>query len=114
MPPGYQDFSFNSLTPSYGPADSYGYQYFYGSNFPPDAFMGLWVFVATQDFGRSDRRRYVFDKDRVRDLYRHSQDRTHYAHDRDSDRIVDRSIDKDELERSTHRHFDTPQGKQFL
>jgi hypothetical protein len=114
MPPGYQDFSLNNLAPSYGPADSYGYQYFYGSNFPADAFMGLWVFVPTQEFGRSDRRRYVFDKDRVRDLYRHSQDRTHYSHDRESDRIVDRSIDKDELERSTHRHFDTPQGKQFL
>ena len=114
MPPGYQDFSLNTVTPSYGPNELYGYQYFYGSNFTPDAFTGLWLFAPTQDFGRSDRRRYVFDKDRVRDLYRHSQDRTHYLHDRDRDRIVDRSIDKDELERSTHRHFDAPQGRQFL
>jgi hypothetical protein len=50
----------------------------------------------------------------LRDLYRRSQDRTHYAHDRDNDRIIDRSIDKDGLERSTHRHFEAAQGKQFL
>ncbi|HXJ02997.1 MAG TPA: DUF6600 domain-containing protein [Micropepsaceae bacterium] len=114
MPPGYEDFSLPSAAPAYGPDQLYGYQNFYGSNFPPDAFAGLWVFVPTRDFGRNDRRRYVFDRDRVRDLYRHSQDRTHYVHDRDHDRIVDRSIDKDALERATHRHFDAPQGRQFL
>ena len=114
MPPGYQDFSLSNLTPSYTPAERYGYQYFYGSNFAPDAFASLWLFVPNQDFGRSDRRRYIFDKDRTGDLYRRSHDRTHYEHDRDRDRIVDRSIDRDELERSTHRSFGAQQGRQFL
>ncbi|HEX3483882.1 MAG TPA: DUF6600 domain-containing protein [Micropepsaceae bacterium] len=114
MPPGYQDFAVGDLAPSYGPPDLYGYRTFYGSNFLPDDFAGLWIFVPTRDFARSDRRGYVFDKDRVRDLYRRSEDRTHYRHDRDSDRIVDSSIDKDALERTTHRHFDAPSAKQFL
>jgi hypothetical protein len=56
----------------------------------------------------------VTDKNRVGDLYRRSRDRTHYEHDRDHDRIVDRSIDKDELERFTHRSFGAQEGGQFL
>ena len=114
MPPGYQDFSPGSVAPAYSPADLYGYQFFYGNNFPVDAFEGLWLFVPNQDFGRRDRRPYVFDKDKVRDLYRRSHDRTHYEHDRDHDRVVDRSIDKDELEHSTHRTFGDQAGRQFL
>jgi Family of unknown function (DUF6600) len=114
MPPGYQDFSPGAVTPSYNPGDWYGYQYFYGNNFPVDAFERLWLFVPNQDFGRRDRRPYVFDKDKVRDLYRRSHDRTRYDHDRDHDRVVDRSIDKDELERSTHRSFGAQEGRQFM
>jgi hypothetical protein len=114
MPPGYQDFSLGAVTPSYGPNDLYGYRYFYGSNLAPEAFAGLWLFVPQSDFGRRDRRPYVIDKDRVRDLYRRSHDRTHYDHDRTRDRIVDRSIDMDELQRSTQRTFAPQAGRQFL
>jgi len=114
MPPGYQDFSSNVATPSYSPSDLYGYQNFYGNNFGPDAFTSLWIFVPTEDFARSNRRPYVFDRDRLRDLYRRSRDRTHYVQDREHDRIVDRSIDKDALERSTHRSFGSQESGHFL
>lgn len=114
MPPGYQDFSFATAAPPYTPNNWYGYQSFYGNNFALDAFLGLWVFAPNQDFGRRDRRPYVTDKDRLRDLYRDSHDQTHYVHDRDHDRIVDRSIDKDALEQSTHRSFGAQEGAQFL
>jgi hypothetical protein len=114
MPPGYQDFSFTTSTPPYAPNNWYGYQNFYGNNFALDAFLGLWVFAPNQDFGRHDRRPYVTDKDRLRDLYRDSRDATHYVYDRDHDRIVDRSIDKDALEQSTHRSFGAQQGAPFL
>jgi len=118
MPPGYQDFSLGPIVPpfvpSYAPNDLYGYQYFYGNNFAQDAFAGLWVFVPSLHFGRSDHRPYVTDKGRVRDLYHRSHDRTHYMHDRDRDRIVDRSIDKDALERQTNRYFGAQTGAQFM
>jgi hypothetical protein len=114
MPPGYQDFSANTVAPSYAPSDLYGYQNFYGQNFGLDAFTGLWVFVPAEDFARTNRRPYVIDRDRPRELYRRSPDRTHYVHDRDHDRVVDRSIDKDALERSTHRSFGAQDSGQFL
>jgi len=114
MPPGYQDFSFTTTAPPSAPNNWYGYQNFYGNHFALDAFLGLWVFVPNQDFGRHDRRPYVTDKDRLRDLYRDSHDRTHYEHDRDRDRIVDRSIDKDALEQSTRRSFGAQEGASFL
>ncbi len=114
LPPGYQDFALSEAAPAYGPSDLYGYQYFYGSNFAPDAFAGLWLFVPLQEFGHSDRRPYVVDKDRLGELYRRSRDRTHYEHDRDHDRIVDRSVDADELERAGNRNFAPQPGRRFL
>jgi hypothetical protein len=114
MPPGYQDFSYTTATPSYAPNNWYGYQHFYGDHFARDAFLGLWLFAPNQDFGRRDRRPYVTDKDRLRELYRDSRDRTHYVLDRDHDRIVDRSIDKDALEQSTRRSFGAQEGASFL
>src|SRR5258705_5689238 len=114
MPPGYQDFSFVTTAPPYTPNNWYGYQNFYGNNFALDAFLGLWVFAPNQDFARRDRRPYATDKDRLRDLFRDSHDRTHYVHERDRDRIVDRSIDKDALEQSTHRSFVAQEAAQIL
>jgi hypothetical protein len=120
MPPGYdvvagyQDFSgYTPPAPAFAPENLYGYQNFY-SGFPTDSFLGLWVFAPNQDFGRSDRRRYIIDKEKLRELYRGSHDSTHYVHDRDRDRVVDQSIDKNALEQSTHRHFETTEGGRFL
>ena len=114
LPPGYQDFSLNATAPSSLSDDWYGYRNFYGNNFASDAFAGLWVFVPAQDFGVRNRRPYVIDRARLRDLYRASHDRTDYDRDREHDRIVNRSIDKDALEQSTHRSFGAQQSGQFL
>jgi len=114
LPPGYQDFSLNTAAPSYLPDDWYGYRSFYGNNFSSDAFTGLWVFVPTQDFGVRDRRPYIIDRARLPGLYRNSRDHTDYVLDRDRDRVVDRGVDKDALERSTRRTFGSEQSSRFL
>ncbi len=69
MPPGYLDYDQPLRTAPYAGDDWYGYQTFYGPTFVSEYFYTLWVFVQNNDFGRSDRRRYVVDIRRLRDLY---------------------------------------------
>jgi uncharacterized protein DUF6600 len=114
LPPGNQDFSLNAIAPSYLSDDWYGYRSFYGNNFASDVFASLWVFVPVQGFAVRERRPYVIDRMRLQDLYRRSHDHTNYVQDREHDRVVDRSIDKDALERATHRSFGAQQSRQFL
>jgi hypothetical protein len=102
MPPAYNDLTFDQPpVASYAPEASYGYEYAYGSSFASDAFANLWIFALADDFGRSDRRHYVIDRDRQRDFFHRSKDHTRY--DTDHDHVVDRSIDREWLEHLTHR-----------
>src|SRR5438067_2078366 len=96
------------LLQPYVPEALYGYQTLYGSAFSGDTFAGMWTFVPGRDFGRHDRRPYIVDRDTVRNLYHHSKDSTHYVFDHEHDRILDRSLDKDALERAAKRRFDSP------
>ena len=112
MPPGYLDYDQPLRTAPYAGDDWYGYQTFYGPTFVSEYFYTLWVFVQNNDFGRSDRRRYVVDIRRLRDLYHGSRDRTRYVNDRD--RIVDRFIDPDWLKREAHRDVEAKPALNFL
>jgi hypothetical protein len=112
MPPGYLDYDQPLRTAPYAGDNWYGYQTFYGPTFVSEYFYTLWVFVENNDFGRSDRRRYVIDIRRLRDLYHGSRDRTRYVNDRD--RIVDRFIDPDWLKREAHRDVKAKPAFNFL
>src|SRR5258705_1935299 len=112
MPPGYLDYDQPLRSAPYASDSWYGYQTFYGPVFVSEYYYTLWVFVQNNDFGRSDRRRYVTDLRRVRDLYHGSNDRTHYVTLRD--RIIDRFIDHDWLEREAHRDVEPKPAERFL
>lgn len=118
LPPGYSDDTalsplINSPQPAV-PEALYGYQDAYGATLAGDAFASMWIFVPGRDFGRRDRRPYIVDRETVRNLYRRSKDSTHYEFDRDHDRIIDRSLDKDALERSARHSFGTPPAGDFM
>lgn len=112
MPPGYADFDQGAGIASYAADGWYGYQTFYGSNFVSNTFYDLWVFVGNDDFGRSDRRRYVTDHGKLRDHFQRSHDGTRYLDEHD--RMVDRSIDIERLRRQTHHEFDARGAARFL
>src|SRR5438105_1433377 len=118
LPPGYSDFT--TLAPqsnapqAYAPEALYGYQSLYGGAFSGDAFASMWIFVPGRDFARRDRRPYIVDRDTVRNLYRHSKDSTHYVFDRDHDRVLDRSLDRDALERASKRQFGASSAAELL
>ena len=112
MPPGYADFESGSGIASYSADGWYGYQTFYGSNFIANPFFDLWVFVGNQDFGRSDRRRYVTDREKLRDHFRRSHDGTRYLNDHDH--MADRSIDPGRFRGDRNRPFIPHPGAGFL
>src|SRR5215471_16740968 len=112
MPPGYLDYGQPLLTAPYAGDSWYGYQAFYGPTFVSEYFYTLWVFVENKDFGRSERRRYVTDIPRLRDLYRDSRDRTHYVTERD--RVHDGFIDREWLRREARRDVDPRPAASFL
>src|SRR6185295_18134620 len=112
MPPGYLDYDQPLRSAPYASDSWYGYQTFYGPVFVSEYFYTLWIFVQNNDFGRSDRRRYVTDLRSVRDLYHGSNDRTHYVTLKD--RIIDSFIDHDWLKREAHRDFEPKPAERFL
>jgi hypothetical protein len=113
MPPTYSDITFDQTPgPSYAPEVSYGYEYFYGGNFTADLFANLWVFAQVADFGRSDRRRYIVDHDKLRDLLRRSRDHTHYV--TEHDHVIDRSIDPHLVETLGNRTIAGNLASRFL
>ncbi len=113
MPPAYNELQFDQApSASYAPEASYGYEYVYGSSFASDAFFNLWIFSQINDFGRSDRRHYLVDHDRQRDLFRRTKDRTHYVNEHD--RVVDRSIDPEWLQRLTNRTLAGEPARRYL
>jgi len=113
MPPAYNDLQFDKApVASYAPEASYGYQYVYGSSFASDAFFNLWIFTQINDFGRSDRRHYLVDHDRQRDLFRRTRDCTRYENEHDH--VVDRSIDPEWVQRLTNRTLSGESVHRFL
>lgn len=113
MPPTYSDITFDQRPgPSYTPEVSYGYEYFYSGNFTADLFANLWVFAQVADFGRSDRRRYIVDHDKLRDLLRRSRDHTHYV--TEHDHVIDRSIDPHLVETLGNRTIAGSPASHFL
>jgi hypothetical protein len=112
MPPGYADYDQGTGIASYAADGWYGYQTFYGADFVTDTFFDLWVFSGIEDFGRSDRRRYVTDREKLRDHFRHSRDRTGYRNDHDH--MVDHSLDYDRLKRETHRPMEPQPARRFM
>jgi hypothetical protein len=113
MPPAYNDIGFDQ-TPalSYAPEASYGYEPVYGATFVSEAFTNLWIFTQVADFGHHDRRHYVTDHDRLRDLFHRSKDSTHYVNE--NDRVVDRSIDPRWLEGQTNQTITGGSASRFL
>jgi len=116
MPPGYADFDQGTVQgtgiASYAADGWYGYQSFYGGDFVSNAFFDLWVFVGVQDFGRSDRRRYLTGREELRGRFTHSRDKTSYRDDHD--RMVDRSLDFDRLKRMAQRPFEPQPARRFM
>jgi uncharacterized protein DUF6600 len=87
--------------------DTYGYRALNGSAFVAGAFFDLWTFVTPDDFGRSNRRRYVTRHDILREDFRRSHDATQYRDENGF--IADRSLD------DATRHARAPQpARRFL
>ncbi|MGH7484342.1 MAG: DUF6600 domain-containing protein [bacterium] len=112
MPPDYGDYDDG---PYYGGRyswnDYYGYGDWYGLN--GNAFFGLWVFVDDNHFYRRDYRNYAFyDSRRVGSIINRTSDSTNYAVQ--GDRIVNRSISADRLERITHQRIQPVEARRVL
>jgi hypothetical protein len=112
MPPGYADFDTGTGIEPYAADSSYGYQSLYGGDFVSNRYFALWTFVEAEDFGRSDRRHYVTDQNRLRDFLRHSEARTAYRID--DNRIVDHSLDSGQIQREPWRGIGVDAAARFL
>lgn len=103
MPPNYGDFDDGPyFGVNVGWNDWYGYRDWYGRD--SDVFFNLWIFVDDNHFYRRDSRNFYVDSSRVRNLIERTQDTTHYA--MENDRMVNRSIPVDRLERITGKRIE--------
>lgn len=103
MPPDYGNYDDGPYFGGrYGWDDYYGYEDWYGLS--GDSFYGLWIFVGDRNFYSRDYRSHAFfDSRRVRNIMSRTTDSTRYAVE--GDRIVNRSISVDRLQRLTGKRI---------
>jgi Family of unknown function (DUF6600) len=111
MPPDYGDFDDGPYYGGrYGWDDFYGYRDWYRMD--RDAFFGLWIFVDQRHFYRHDYRSFAATPRRTREIIPHTRDSTRYT--TLGDRIVNRSVPNDRLERAMNRRIETAPARRFL
>ena len=112
MPPDYGDYYDGPYFGGrYGWDDYYGYGDWY--DLSGDAFFGLWIFVDDNHFYRRDYRNYaVSDGWRVRSIINKTTNATNYVVQ--GDKIVNRSISADRLERITHQRIQPVEARRIL
>jgi hypothetical protein len=111
MPPDYGDFDDGPYYGGhYGWDDYYGYRSWYRMD--QDRFFSLWIFVDHEHFARRDYRSFAIGPDRARDVIRRTSDSTRYA--MSGDRIVNRSVPNDRIERAMHHRIEAAPAHRFL
>jgi hypothetical protein len=111
MPPDYGDFDDGPYYGGhYGWDDCYGYRTWYRMD--QDRFFSLWIFVDHEHFARRDYRSFAIERERVRDVIRRTSDSTRYA--MSGDRIVNRSVPNDRIERAMHHRIEAVPAHRFL
>jgi Family of unknown function (DUF6600) len=112
MPPDYGDYDDGPYFGGhYGWDDYYGYSDWYGMS--QNAFFGLWIFVDDNHFYRRDYRNYAFhDSEHVRSIMDKTNNATDYVVQ--DNRIVNRSISADRLERITHERIQPVEARKVF
>jgi len=112
MPPDYGDFYDGPYFGGrYGWDDYYGYEDWYGLS--SASFFDLWIFVDDNHFYSRDYRSYAFsDSRRISRIMNSTRDMTNYVVQ--GDRVFNRSISADRLERLTHERIQPVEARKLL
>ncbi len=102
MPPGDNYYGDGAYNDNFN--NQYGYRDWYGPSFGNDQFMSLWIFVGNDHFRDRNYRNYAIPQRNYGSFFSQTINTTNYI--TINNYVVNRSVDRDRLQRTTNQRFE--------
>ena len=102
MPPGDNYYGDGAYNDNFN--NQYGYRDWYGPSFGNDQFMSLWIFVGNDHFRDRNYRNYAIPQRNYGSFFSQTINTTNYI--TINNYVVNRSVDRDRLQRATNQRFE--------
>jgi hypothetical protein len=102
MPPGDNYYGDGAYRDNF--ANQYGYRDWYGPSFGNDQFLSLWIFVGQDHFRDRNYRNYAVPQRDYGSFFSQTVNTTNYV--TINNYVVNRSVDRDRLQRATNQRFE--------
>jgi hypothetical protein len=102
MPPGDNYYGDGPYRDNF--SNQYGYSDWYGPSFGNDQFMSLWIFVGNDHFRDRNFRNYAVPQRNYSSFFSQTINTTNYI--TINNYVVNRSVDRDRLQRATNQRFE--------